>query len=80
MTTFEVNLDTLIATIVAAIIIGFFWRIFNIPDKYMSKKECQRRRDGDGEAIKAITTAVTAVHSRVDEIYQHLIGNNTAGK
>ena len=78
--TFEVDINILVGTIVAAIIIGFFWRIFNIPDKYMSKKECQRRRDGDGKAIEALNAAVTAVHTRVDEIYQHLIGNNSGSK
>lgn len=80
MKTFEVNFDTLIATIVAAIIIGFFWRIFNIPDKYMSKKECERRRDGDGKSIAAMNKALAAVHTRVDEIYHHLIDKKGDGK
>ena len=71
--TFQVDLDTLIGTIAAAILIGLFWRLINISDKYMSKKECERRRDGDGVAIKNMSKSVAEVHSRLDEVYQILI-------
>lgn len=74
--TVQVDLNTLIGTIIAAIIIGLFWRLLNIPDKYMSKRECDRRRDRDSQAIQTINTSVKEVHSRVDEIYQHLIDKN----
>ena len=74
--TLQLDLNTLIATVVAAIIIGLFWRLFNIPDKYMSKKECERRRDGDGQAIQTLSKSISDVHIRVDEIYNHLIGKN----
>ena len=74
--TIQLDLNTLIATVIAAIIIGLFWRLFNIPDKYISKKECDRRRDGDGQAIQDLNKSVRAVHTRVDEIHLHLIGKN----
>ena len=74
--TIQLDLNTLIATVIAAIIIGLFWRLFNIPDKYISKKECDRRRDGDGQAIQDLNKSLRAVHTRVDEIHLHLIGKN----
>ncbi len=78
--TLEIDVNTLIATIIAAVIIGIFWRIFNIPEKYMSKKECERRRDGDGQAIQIMAKSVATVHKRVDEIHLHLIGKKGGGK
>lgn len=74
--TIQLDLNTLIATVVAAILIGFFWRMFNIPDKYMSKKECERRRDGDSKTLVLINTSLSDVHKRVDEIWHHLVPNN----
>lgn len=71
--TFQIDLNTLLGTIAAVIFVGFFWRFINIPDKYMSKKECDRRRDGDGQAIQNISKSVAEVHIRVDEIWHHMV-------
>lgn len=78
--TLQVDIDTLIATVIAAIVLGIFWRIFNMSDKYMSKKDCDRRRAGDGEEMAQLNKTITAVHKRVDELYQHLIGNKGVDK
>jgi len=70
--TVEINVGALVGTIVAAVMVGLFWRIFNMSDKYMTKKDCELKRAGDADDIKALTKSVNEVHKRVDAIYKML--------
>ena len=75
ISTFEVVVS-FVLTVVGGLSLGLFWRIIDLPAKYMAKDDCQSQRDLSEkhslERKKEILTRIDGVGKSVEGVHKRI--------